>query len=117
MDTCPGQIGGDLSISGGPTMVPYSGTDALLAAVDRDLEITGNPNISGLVAVGEQIKLGGTVDVTEGAFLSTDACDSDDDFIDENSVAGNTTITNTGPISSPFPGVDDVAVVVAWNEL
>jgi hypothetical protein len=117
LGTCPAQTGGDLSISGDPTMVPYSGTDALLAAIDRDLEITGNPDTSGLIAVNEQIKLGGTADVTEGAFLASNDCDSADDQIDENYVAGNTTITNSGPISSPFPGVDDVAVVVAWTEL
>jgi hypothetical protein len=49
--------------------------------------------------------------------LSELACDSVDDWIDVTEISGNLTITNTGPVSTPFPGSEDIPVVAGWGEL
>jgi hypothetical protein len=73
--------------------------------------------MGGILAAHEQIESTGSTTVTEGSFLAEHACDSPDDFTDTSYVAGTTTLTNTGPLSSPFGGTIVQPVVVAWDEL
>jgi hypothetical protein len=115
--TCPAITGGDVSISGSPVMRPYPGSSNLLIAAGRDLDISGNPNVAGLLAAHEQVESTGTTDVIEGALLAEHACDSPADYLDTSYIAGNTTVNNTGPLSSPFGGTIVQPVVIAWDEL
>jgi hypothetical protein len=114
---CPNTIGGDLSISGDPTMVPYPETSNLLLAVGRDLEISGNPDISGLIGVHEQLKVNGNATAVEAAFVTESICDSTEDNIHQSEWSGNPSVQNSGPVASPFRGNDDVPIVVGWREL
>jgi len=114
--TCPAITGGDASISGSPVMRPYPGSSLLLAA-GRDLDISGSPDVGGILAAHEQVKSTGNTHVTEGSFLAEGACDSPADYTDVNYIAGTTTLNNTGPLSSPFGGTIVQPVVVAWDEL
>jgi len=115
--SCPGITGGDIDISGSPSMAPYGTAQNLLMIAGRDIDISGNPNLTGLIAAHEQINNSGSPVGVEAALLAELDCDSVDDFIDETDIAGNLLITNTGPISSPFPGSENIPVVVAWGEL
>jgi hypothetical protein len=115
--TCPDKVGGDLSISGNPTMVPYPNTRNLLLGVDRDLEISGNPDLSGIMAVQEQLKINGASSIVEGAFIIGDSCDSAEDYVHESDWSGNPTVDNSGPVPSPFRATQDVPIVVDWAEL
>jgi hypothetical protein len=114
---CPGITGGDVDISGSPVMIPYADTRNLLIAAGRDVDISGSPDITGLIAAHEQIDNSGGATGVEAALLAELLCDSDDDYIDENDIAGNLTITNTGPVSTPFPGSERIPVVAGWGEL
>ncbi|MBU1226619.1 MAG: hypothetical protein KJ698_05350 [Actinobacteria bacterium] len=115
--SCPGITGGDIDISGSPVMVPYGDTKNLLMAAGRDIDISGSPDFSGLIAAHEQIDNSGSANGLEAALLAEMLCDSVDDFIDDNDIAGNLTITNTGPVSTPFPGSETIEVVAGWGEL
>jgi hypothetical protein len=115
--SCPGITGGDIDISGSPSMAPYGDTRNLLMAAGRDIDISGSPNLTGLIAAHEQIHSSGSATGVEAALLAELDCDSVDDFIDETEIAGNLTITNTGPVSSPFPGSENIPVVAGWGEL
>jgi hypothetical protein len=115
--SCPAITGGDVSISGSPVMRPYPGSSSLLVAAGRDLDLSGNPDTGGILAAHEQVESTGNTTVHEGTFLAEDACDSPNDYTDINYIAGNTTVDNTGPLSSPFGGSIVQPVVVAWDEL
>jgi hypothetical protein len=114
---CPAITGGDVSISGSPVMRPYPGTSSLLVAAGRDFDVSGNPDMSGILAAHEQVESTGNTNIHEGTFLAEDACDSANDSVSTNYIAGNTTLNNTGPLSSPFGGTIVQPVVVAWDEL
>lgn len=114
--TCPAITGGDVSISGSPVMRPYPGS-SLLVAAGRDIDISGDPDMGGILAAHEQLESTGHTHVTEGSFVAEDACDSPSDYIDSNYIAGSTTLNNSGPLSSPFGGTIVQPVVVAWDEL
>ena len=115
--SCPGITGGDIDISGSPSMAPYGDTKNLLMAAGRDIDISGSPNLTELIAAHEQISNSGSPVGVETALVAELDCDSVDDFIDETEISGNLMITNTGPISSPFPGSENIPVVVGWGEL
>jgi len=115
--SCPGITGGDIDMSGSPVMAPYGETQNLLMAAGRDIDISGSPTFSGLIAAHEQIDNSGGATGVEAALLAELLCDSSDDFIDESDIAGNLTITNSGPVSTPFPGSERVPVVAGWGEL
>lgn len=115
--SCPAKIGGDLTISGNPTMVPYPNTRNLLLGIDRDLGISGNPDLSGIMAVGEQLKSNGNASIVEGAFVIGDTCDSTNDNIHQSDWSGNPSVTNSGPVASPFRATEDRPIVTAWTEL
>jgi hypothetical protein len=115
--SCPGITGGDISIGGSPAMAPYGDTENLLLAAGRDIDISGSPILTGLIAAHEQIDSSGGAEGHEAALLSELACDSVDDWIDVTEISGNLTITNTGPVSTPFPGSEDIPVVAGWGEL
>jgi len=115
--SCPGITGGDIDISGSPSLAPYGETRNLLMAAGRDIDISGNPNLTGLIAAHEQIYSSGSAVGVETALLAELDCDSVDDFIDETEIAGNLLITNSGPVSSPFPGSENIPVVAGWGEL
>ncbi|NQV05656.1 hypothetical protein HQ535_03825 [bacterium] len=114
---CPATVGGDIEISGGPDITPHPDAYNLLLAADRDVILSGNPSLTGLIATHEQIDSGGTVTGSELAILAEGACDSANDSVNESQISGNVTITNTGPVSSPFPGTEMIPVVINWNEL
>ncbi len=114
---CSNIVGGDLYVAGAPTMAPYPGTSNLLFMVGRDMEISGDPHVSGVMGIHEQLKMNGNAQVVEGAFVVENACDSTEDNIHENSWSGNATFNNSGPILTPFNAADDLPVVVAWREL
>ena len=59
----------------------------------------------------------GTTHGHEGSVRAEDACASPSDYIDQNYIAGTTTLDNTGPLRSPFGGTIVQPVVVAWDEL
>ena len=115
--TCPSITGGDVGITGNPVVRPYPGSSSLLIAAGRDVDLSGAPNLGGILAAHEQLESTGTVYIYEGTFLAESACDSPADYIDTNYIAGNTTLNNTGPLSSPFGGTIVQPVVVAWDEL
>jgi hypothetical protein len=115
--SCPGITGGDIDISGSPSMAPYEDTENLLMAAGRDIDISGSPTLTGLIAAHEQIDSSGGAEGYEAAILSELACDSTNDWIDVSEISGNLTITNTGPVSTPFPGSEDIPVVAGWGEL
>jgi hypothetical protein len=114
---CPAITGGDVSISGNPVMRPYPGTRDLLVAAGRDLDLSGDPDMGGILAAHEQLESTGNTHIHEGALLAEGACDSPNDSVDTNYIAGHTSLDNTGPLSSPFGGTIVQPVVVAWNEL
>lgn len=114
---CPDIIGGDVEISGSPSMAPHPEARNLLIGAGRDLSISGGPNLTGLIAVHEQIQNQGDPTGVESAWLAEGACDSGNDWVDVTDVAGNASITNSGPIASPFAGSNTVPVVMAWGEL
>ncbi len=114
--SCPAITGGDISISGSPVARPYPGS-SLLVAAGRDLDISGGPDVGGILAAHEQVKSTGNTTISDGTFLAEDACDSPNDYIDTNYISGNTTVNNIGPLSSPFGGSIVQPVVVAWDEL
>jgi hypothetical protein len=114
---CPEIVGGDVEISGSPSMAPDPDAQNLLIAVGRDLEISGGPNLTGIVAVHEQIRNIGHPEGVETAWLAEGACDSSNDWVDVTDISGNATISNSGPIASPFAGSNTVPVVMAWGEL
>jgi hypothetical protein len=115
--SCPEITGGDVKISGSPSMAPDPDAKNLLLAVGRDFDISGGPNLTGLIAVHEQIENSGNPQGIESAWLAEGACDSSNDWVDVTDVSGNVTITNTMPIASPFAGSNTVPVVMAWGEL
>jgi hypothetical protein len=115
--TCPAITGGDVSISGSPVMRPYPGSSSLLVAAGRDFDISGGPDMGGILAAHEQVESIGNALITEGTFLAEDACDSPNDNTDTNYISGTITLNNTGPLSSPFGGTIVQPVVVAWDEL
>lgn len=115
--SCPGITGGDINISGSPSMAPYGTAQNLLMIAGRDIDISGSPNLTGLIAAHEQISNSGSPVGVEAALLAELDCDSVNDFIDETDIAGNLQITNSGPVSSPFPGSENIPVVAAWGEL
>ncbi len=86
-------------------------------AAGRDLDISGNPNAAGILAAHEQVESTGTTDIIDGALLAEHACDSPAVYTDISYIAGNTTVNNSGPLSSPFGGTIVQPVVVAWDEL
>lgn len=57
------------------------------------------------------------LELTVALMLAELDCDSVDDFIDETEIAGNLMITNSGPVSSPFPGSENIPVVAGRGEL
>ncbi|MCB2223576.1 MAG: hypothetical protein KQH83_05300 [Actinobacteria bacterium] len=115
--SCPGITGGDIDVSGSPVMEPYPETRNLLLGAGRDIDLSGSPTVVGLIAAHEQIDNSGGAQGSEAALLSELACDSVDDTIDVTEISGNLTITNTGPISTPFPGSETIPVVAGWGEL
>ncbi len=115
-NACPAITGGDVTIAGSPVMRPYPGS-SLLVAAGRDLDISGDPDLGGILAAHEQVRTMGSTSVTEGTFLAEGACESPSDNVNANYVSGTITLTNTGPLSSPFGGTIVQPVVVAWDEL
>jgi hypothetical protein len=114
---CPEIIGGDVEISGSPSMAPDPDAQNLLIAAGRDFTIAGAPSLTGLIAVHEQIVNSGDPEGVESAWLAEGACDSSNDWVDVTDISGNATISNSGPIASPFAGSNTVPVVMAWGEL
>ena len=70
-------IGGDIVLSGNPFMAAHSKGKNLTLMAGRDLDWSGNPDqdIHGIVAVHEQLQLSGNPNIT-GVFAIEDACDS-----------------------------------------
>ena len=91
--------------------------EVLHIAAGRDFTIAGAPSLTGLIAVHEQIVNSGDPEGVESAWLAEGACDSSNDWVDVTDISGNATISNSGPIASPFAGSNTVPVVMAWGEL
>jgi len=116
--SCPGIVGGDITISGSSAMAPHESAMNLLLAAGRDIDISGgSPLLEGLIAAHEQVEVTGGADGIETAYLSEWACDSVDDFVDEAEFSGTATVFNSGSVGSPFAGTEDIPVIAAWAEL
>lgn len=115
--TCPSAVGGDVDISGNPTMVAHAGGGNLVVAAGRDLRISGSPQATGVFGAHEQIVVSGNPELTESSLLAEDACDSTTSNEHSSFVSGNPTITNAGEVATPFYGTRNVEVMVGWDEL
>jgi hypothetical protein len=95
---CP-HTGGDIDISGGPTMVFNDKGEGLGFVAGRDLEISGTPgsgfNFTGVHAAHEQFDVRGNARM-EGAVLGNDSCDTAGSPVGESAVSGSVRITFDG---------------------
>jgi hypothetical protein len=119
---CNGHVGGDIVVSGNPTMTgsPRGRPFALVAG--RDLALSGNPDGSSgtsgaeaLFAAHEQLKINGNPRIF-GAFVVNDTCDSSSSAVasGDAEISGDPIITFTGTFDNPF-GTN--IRITRWQEL
>ncbi|MBI5158162.1 MAG: hypothetical protein HZA58_09175 [Acidimicrobiia bacterium] len=115
---CTAAVGGDVSISGSPTIVPHVGGSNLVVAAGKDLNLSGGMHASGIFAAHQQVSVSGNPSLTEASLLAEEACDSaTTSSIHVSFVSGNPTVSNSGELSTPFVGTRTVEVMVGWDEL
>lgn len=105
---------GSIEVSGNPRLNPH--LQGVLFLADRDLVISGNPDVTGFLAAHEQIKISGNPTIL-GAIVAEDAVNQAQaagGASDGNSVSGNPTITYDGGLSLPFSAS---LRITAWQEL
>lgn len=115
---CINAVGGDVAISGDPTMVAHPGGGNLLVAAGKDLDLGGGPHATGILAAHQQISVSGNPVLVEASLLAEEACDSSTTSnIHESFVSGNPSVSNSGELSTPFTGTRTIQVMVGWDEL
>ncbi len=117
--SCSSIVGGDVLVSGNPSMTAAPGASSLMVSAGRDLEISGNPDmvLAGILAAHEQVKLNGNPVIVEGGFIAQEACNSEEDNIQFTEVSGNFTVDNSGAIESPFSALVGETALTFWDEL
>jgi hypothetical protein len=98
---CP-HVGGDIEMSGNPTLDSSTLAQPLVLVAGRDLTMRGNPeagqtNYEGVMMAHEQFRLGGNITVN-GAVISDDACNTSGSPVDENEIEGGGTVTYNGDL-------------------
>jgi hypothetical protein len=114
---CP-HTGGDINVSGNPTLRYHDSAQPLQFMAGRDLDVSGNPGtgditFEGILAAHEQFDINGNPRVT-GAFIAEDVCDTAGSPVDVSRVTGNPEITYNGDLE--FPGGDSIRSTL-WLEL
>ncbi len=115
---------GYIEITGNPTVNNYMDPDdppevqAIMFMSGSDIKINGNPNqtYNGIIAAAEQIDISGNPNI-EGVLIAADQS-SDSTLVDENKFSGNMTLTYNGGLK--FPWVDGIpngdAMVLSWRD-
>ncbi len=116
---------GYIEISGNPTIGNYADPDdppavqALLLMSGSDIKINGNPSqtYDGIIAAAEQISVSGNPTI-EGALIAADQS-NDTDFVVENSISGDITLSYGGGFGYPGAEGEDHGKVFAlsWRDL
>jgi hypothetical protein len=115
--TCPNALGGDIRISGSPKFAPHPEGGNLLLISGRDIQITGNPDMTGIVGAREQISVTGTATVTNGSYVAGGGCHSTGSPVSENYMGGNVSVANNGSVESELYTATDMLMLVNWTEL
>lgn len=102
---CP-HIGGDIDVSGNPSMRSHDKASPLLLIAGRDLEVSGNPgagqvNYDGVLAAHEQFSLSGNPKIN-GVLVANDYCNTPGSPVDETTISGNPQITYDGNAEIPL---------------
>jgi hypothetical protein len=89
---CP-HTGGDIEISGNPSIRPHVRATPLALVAGRDLKVSGNPDgvLEGVYAAHEQFDVSGNPDL-KGAVLSTSGCNTAGSPVPASTISGNPTI-------------------------
>jgi hypothetical protein len=97
--------GGDIELSGTPSIEAAPSATPVTMIADRDLQINGNlsHSLSGLFGVAEQMSIGGTPVIT-GAFVVNDKCDTPGSPVGDGhaEISGNANITYDGNLELPI---------------
>jgi hypothetical protein len=115
--TCPEMVLGDIRIEGGPTFDPYPDTGNIALLAGRDVVISGNPKMSGVIAAGEQIYIDGEALVTLGTYVSASTCDTPGSPASYNYISGNASVDNYSNVQTDLIVVVDWIVLEHWAEL
>lgn len=105
---------GSIQLTGSPTFNPHVQGVALLA--DRDVKINGTGStgvdVSGLIAAGEQIDIGGNGTINGAVVAAGQGAESN--LVTSNSFGGSAEITYDADTSATLPGI---VRMTHWNEL
>lgn len=112
---CPGLVGGDIEISGNPSLSPFLVGLTLMAG--RDLKLNGNPGtaFSGLMMAKEQLSVSGNPGLT-GSLIADGVCNTPGSLVDrdQSEVSGNPTVTYDGDLEAK---IDNLPRTTLWLEL
>jgi hypothetical protein len=113
---CP-HLGGDISVSGNPTISYHDKAQPLLLIAGRDLRMSGNPDnpFEGIIAAHEQVQISGNPTIN-GSFFVQDECQTPSSLVDGTQVAsisGNPTINFSG---AEIP-IGDTIRTTLWLEI
>ena len=113
---CP-HVGGDIDVSGNPTMRRHDKAQPLQFVAGRDLKVAGNPGTTyeGVLAAHEQFSLSGSPTV-KGVVIANDYCDSTGSPVPIPlvEITGSATITYDGNLEVPL---GRRVRTTHWNEI
>jgi hypothetical protein len=114
---CPNAVGGDIRISGSPTMAPHDAAGNILLVAGRDVLVSGNPDMTGIILAREQIAVTGTATVDNGSYIAAGGCHTPGSLVNANYIGGNATVVNQGEVDSDLVVTRDLLMQVDWFEL
>ncbi|HVL34026.1 MAG TPA: hypothetical protein VM600_10675 [Actinomycetota bacterium] len=106
----PAITSGDVTISGNPSM--RARASGVQVVADRDLVVTGNPTLEGLMMAGEHVRIAGTPRVT-GSIVAAGIADTAGSPVPGNAAVGNFDLIAEFGAPTVQGGVREVR----WDEL
>ena len=119
--SCPTVYGGDINIKGNPRMQPHPDAQSFLMVAGRDIEIPGNSHTAftyaGIIMAYEQVQITGNPTIS-GVILVSDVCNTPGSLLDGGErgtgINGNPTINYDGSLAF---SLGTQLSIDRWNEL